>query len=138
MNRSLFWLALLIVAAPTCIAQRVIYSSQLISQSYQGPAIKKIRAPGRFSSTITVKYTDGRKQIIPRDSIWGYEDARGRLYRNYKREFYRVTAVSDLVRYVVTRSNGRGVVNTRYFSRDFDSALYWGKAKARRDSSQAL
>lgn len=137
MNRSLFWLALLIVAAPTCVAQRVIYSSQMIAQSYQGPAIKKIRSPGRFSSTITVKYTDGRKQVIPRDSLWGYEDARGRLYRYYRHEFYRVTAVSDSVRYVVTRANGRGVVNTRYFSRDFDSALYWRKAKARGDSSYA-
>ena len=137
MNRSLFWLALLILVAPTCIAQRVIYSSQLISQTYQGPAIKTIHPHRMLSSTISVKYTDGRHQVIPKDSIWGYEDTHGRLYRYYQHEFYRVTAVSDLIRYVVTRPNGRGVVNTRYFSRDYDSALYWGKAKARRDSSQA-
>ena len=136
MNRSLFGLILLIIMAPACLAQRVIYSSQMIQQPYQGPAIKTIRPHLRFSSSITVKYTDGRKELIPKDSIWGYENSRGRLYRYYKREFYRVVAVSDLVRYVITRPNGRGVVNTRYFSHDYDSELYWRKAKARRDSSQ--
>lgn len=119
----------------TGLAQRVLYTSQDIGQPYQGPAIKAIRPHWYFSSTLTINYKDGHSQDVPRDSIWGYEDRRGRRYRYYKHDFYRVLATDGLVRYSIQRPSGRGVADFRYFSQDYDSPLRWTKAKARRDST---
>ena len=136
MNRFVFLLAILFVSSSNGWAQRVIYSSQAINEPYQGPAILTIRPHGYFRSTITIKYADGRSQDVPKDSIWGYEDQRGRLYRYYKHDFYRVANTEGLVRYTILRPTGHGVANYKYFSQDYDSPLRWTRAKARRDSSQ--
>ncbi len=136
MDRFIFSLAILFAFGSNGWAQRVLYSSQAINQSYQGPAIRTIRPRWYFASNITIKYADGRSQDVPKDSVWGYEDQRGRLYRYYKRDFYRVLNTEGLVRYSILRPTGRGVADYQYFSQDYDSPLRWTKAKARRDSSQ--
>lgn len=133
MNRIVLLLGMLSLG-PAALAQRVLYSSQDIDRAYEGPAIRTIRTHWYFSPTITVHYRDGRTQDVPRDSIWGYEDRRGRQYRYYKRDFYRVLNANGLIRYSIMRPTGRGVANMRYFSQDYDSPLRWTKARAGRDS----
>jgi hypothetical protein len=133
MSRLIFLLGILTLAHH-CLAQRVLYTSQDISQPYQGPAIRAIRPHWYYSPTLTIKYKDGRSQDVPRDSIWGYEDRRGRRYRYYKGTFYRVLDANGLVRYSIQRPTGRGVANMHYFSQGYDSPLRWTKAKARRES----
>lgn len=76
MSRLIFLLGALTLAL-TCLAQRVLYTSQDISRPYQGSAIRAIRPHWYFSPTLTINYKDGRSQDVPRDRIWGYEDRRG-------------------------------------------------------------
>ena len=136
MNRSLFVVVLLLAVGPAGLAQRVLYSSQAINQPYQGAAIKRIRPHWLYSPIITVHYADGRQQKVARDSIWGYEDQRGRVYRYYKHTFYLVLGAKDVVTYNSPRPVGRAVVNVRYFSHDYDSPIRMTESKARLDSSQ--
>jgi hypothetical protein len=133
MKRFILVLVIISGLALTGYAQQVLYSSQDIHQSYKGPAIKSIRQNWVFSPAITVRYVDGHTERIPKDSIWGYEDRRGRLYRYYKNEFYKIRKEKDVIYYTIQRPNGEGITNHHYFSQDYDTPLRWTKNKARRD-----
>lgn len=135
MNRFNCLLGMTLAFAGQGQAQRVLYSSHTINQSGQDAAIKTIRPHWAFSNVITVIYKNGHTERIPKDSIWGYEDRHGRLYRYYKNEFYRVRKVENLVYYTILRPTGQSVANRRLFSKSYDSPLRWTKAKARRDSN---
>ena len=128
-------LAVLICALSLpCSGQRVLFSSGDIKQPYGGPAIKKVYRILRFSPNITVKYVDGSVEKVPIKSIWGYQDRRGRYFRIYKGDSYRIRDTTGIIRYSIMLPAGHGVANYSYYSQNLDSRLYWTRSKASRDT----
>ncbi len=131
----LFTLAVLLSA--NVLAQRVLYTSTDLAQPYDGPTLRNVRQHWALSPNITAVYADGHTEKVSRDSIWGYEDRKGRVYRFYRHGFYRLLPTSqktDLVRYRQLRNAGRGVAYVRYFSQTLDSPVRWTKRKAQKDT----
>lgn len=59
--------------------------------------------PQKFGNYILIKYTNGDKTKITKDSVWGFRRRKGRLYRMYKGEPYQVIVKDGYITTTTTR-----------------------------------
>lgn len=149
MNRYIhfFWLVLLTACSakqqPLRITpNRLLFHSTEMAQAASADSIKWIRPILFQRKVVKVRYPDNRDAVIARDSIWGYSDRRGRVYRRYRKTFLEVVQVGELIKYeeqtttaypVNGQVMGATVTNT-YYSRNLDSQIFSSPKKALRDS----
>ena len=135
MIRLLILIAIVGVLHTESSAQRVLYNSQQLNQPNTKRSIRTIRPNWALSPTITVVYADGHKEKVDRETIWGYEDRKKRVYRYHKNGFYRLMDTGDVIHYRQSRTTGRGMASVNYFSSSLDSPVCWTKRKARKDTA---
>lgn len=134
MTRLFILLTIISLFSLEGLAQRVLYSSQDLDQRYVRPVIRDVIPNGIFSSNITVLYQDGRRERIPRRSIWGYEDRKNRVYRYYEGSFLQVVEIGELVKYTHQGIISDGIlIENTYFSKTLDSAIHITKHRAAKD-----
>lgn len=114
-----------------CQKQAILYSSRDIGKT-RSAAFEKIRVPehGRF---VKIRHADGTKSKILKDSLWGYSDNKGRIYRLYKNRSYRVFAREDYIKYSYSNSGGlTGLHAGKYmrYSKTLDSKIVTWKKQA--------
>ncbi|MBO0934476.1 hypothetical protein [Fibrella aquatilis] len=125
---------------------RLLTSSAALNDPATAPdtTIKRIRAAGWLSRKIVIKKQDGSVVRIPKNTVWGYSDKNGKVWRRYRATFYQVIRIADVVEYqdVVAQTyavNGQPYTVqqtvTRY-SRTLDSPIYGTKRRALRDESK--
>lgn len=138
MKKALLLLTVSGLFYSAAFAQRIIYTSRTIQSPSQDAPIKALRFHWIYAPAITVKYIDGQTREVAKDSIWGYEDKLGHIYRYYKPYFYLVGDTDELISYSKPVPVGKGVSTAHYFSHDLDSPIRMTKAKALRDATPAI
>ena len=120
-------------------------SSALYSQTTApDTTIKRIRAAGWLSRNIVVKHQDGSVVRVPKNTVWGYSDKSGKVWRRYRSGFYEVMRVADVVEYrdmVSQTYQSNGTTHTiqqpvTRYSRTLDSPIYGTRRRALRDDSK--
>ncbi|TKT94236.1 hypothetical protein [Dyadobacter frigoris] len=97
--------------------QKLLYNSSDIGQS-DSLTIKTIRGQ-QYSRYVKVFNRSGTKIKIPKDSLWGFTDRKGHIYRFYKKLPYRVVFKNDFVKYIY---NGCRFTNI-FYSKSPDSEM---------------
>ncbi|SKC19071.1 hypothetical protein [Dyadobacter psychrophilus] len=92
--------------------------------------------PQKFGKYMRIKYTNGDKTKILKDSVWGFRSRKGRLYRMYKGEPYQFVVKDGYIKYyydtfALTEPTIIPVTEARY-SATLDSPIVFSKKKARR------
>jgi hypothetical protein len=84
----------------TCIAQhpRLIYPGYDTDHS-DSLTIRHVR-PQTLGKSLVVKYQNGTKMKIPKASLWGFSDKKGRIFRFYNNHPYRAIIKDNFVKYV--------------------------------------
>ncbi len=95
--------------------------------------IKKIKSP-ELGKYIKVVYSNGRKNKVLKDNLWGFQDRNGRLYRIYNNKTFKIVKQDDIVKYERTLAGTNQY--QRRFSSDLDSPLYQTKRKARQEQEE--
>ncbi len=119
----------------TIIAQRplkgcpklISYSSQ-IADALCDSSIKKVELAA-FSERVIIKYKNGEKRFIPKDSVWGIRrknDYPSRLFNGYS---YQLFQLSPVLKY--SRQVGKHALY--YFSKGLDSPIYPYEKKQLKD-----
>jgi hypothetical protein len=74
------------------------YQSADIDKTQPDNSIRNIDVQklGRY---LVIKYKNRAKTKVPKDSVWGFRDKKGRLYRMFKGEPYEVVKKNGYVRY---------------------------------------
>lgn len=129
----------------TLQSNRLLYTSSDINQVSLVDSISRIRAGGLFLGK-NVKFTlrNGEHRTVPKSEIWGYSDEKGRVWRCFRKSFYQVLRVNNVVEYEVVESRNVGhniVVNepVRMYSKTLDSKIVGSRKRALRlnDESKA-
>ncbi|MEO6685353.1 MAG: hypothetical protein ABIN24_05285 [Dyadobacter sp.] len=97
--------------------QKLLYHSSDIGKS-DSLTIKKIH-PQQYSKYVKIRNQDGTKSKILKDSLWGFTDRKGHIFRFRKRLPYRVVFKKDFVKYVY---NGCRFTNI-FYSKSPDSDM---------------
>lgn len=97
--------------------QKVLYKGTDIGQS-DSSTVKTIRAQ-QYSRYLKVLNRDGTKTRVLKDSLWGFSDRKGHIFRFRKRLPYRVIFKNDFVKYVY---NGCRFTNI-FYSKSPDSEM---------------
>ena len=92
--------------------------------------------PQKFGKYIRIKYTNGDKAKIAKNSVWGFRSKKGRLYRMYKGEPYQVVVKDGYVKYyydtfAYIEPALIPITESRY-SATLNSPIVFSKKKARR------
>jgi hypothetical protein len=74
------------------------YRSSSIDSSQRDSSIHKIGVQ-KLTKYLIIKYTDGTKSKIPKDSVWGFRDNKGHLFRIFKGEPYQIMKRNGLIKY---------------------------------------
>ena len=109
-------------------AQSLLKSSSEINHAIADTAIKKIK-PQKFGRTLKVKYKDGSQQRIKMDSLWGYKDKKGRIFRLYKNVPYQILKENEFVTYFINSNTTMGPRTYRFYSKTRDSEIVMRKRK---------
>ncbi|MFD2570212.1 hypothetical protein ACFSUS_06170 [Spirosoma soli] len=124
-------------AVLTTQPNRILYASTDINQATDD-SVARIK-PGGFilGKNIKVTLRTGERRIIPRKDIWGYSDEKGKVWRCFKKTFYQVVQIGDVVEYEVIelRNTGNNLyVNepVRLYSKTLDSKIVGSRKRALR------
>jgi hypothetical protein len=125
---------------------RLIDNSSAIYSQATTPdtTVKRIRAAGWLSRNIVIKKQDGSVLRVPKNTVWGYSDKNGKVWRRYRSGFYEVLRVADVVEYrdmvsQTYQTNGHSYTNQQpiiRYSRTLDSPIYGTRRRALRDDSK--
>ena len=148
-------LLLFVVLVSACTARyqplrvqpnRLIDNSSALYSQTAAPdtTVKRIRAAGWLSRNIVVKNQDGSVVRVPKNTVWGYSDKNGKVWRRYRSGFYEIIRVADVVEYrdMVSRpyqTNGNTYTYQQAivrYSRTLDSSIYGTRRRALRDDSK--
>lgn len=123
---------------------RLLYSSADVSRPNvtADPSVRAVRKAGFFSNDIVTVKQDGSQTRVPENTLWGYVDKDGKVWRRYRKDFLEVRQIGVLVEYIELRSEQRRVNGrTQYsrnrvslFSRTLDSPIYQSRSRALRDN----
>ncbi|WP_461085329.1 hypothetical protein [Spirosoma flavus] len=121
----------------TAQPNRVLYSSSEIDQVSASDSITRIR-PGSFlGNNLRITLRNGERKSIPKKTVWGYSDEKGRVWRRFKSTYYQILRVSDVVEYEIIEQRAAGpnmVVNepVRMYSKTLDSRIVGSRKRALR------
>ncbi|MBO0937672.1 hypothetical protein J2I47_14030 [Fibrella sp. HMF5335] len=125
---------------------RLINNSSALYSPVTAPdtTIKRIRAAGWLSRNIVIKNQDGSVLRVPKNTVWGYSDKNGKVWRRYRSGFYQVIRIADVVEYqdIVSQTyqtNGHTYTTQQpviRYSRTLDSPIYGTRRRALRDDNQ--
>jgi hypothetical protein len=76
--------------------QRILRYSNESKRTTGDTVIRKI-TPQPYGKYVRIRYYDGSKQKIFKDSLWGYIDKKGTVYRIYHRRSYSVLENDEIV-----------------------------------------
>lgn len=101
--------------------KRLLFSPSEIAMSRNDSLYaKKIRLK---KSNILIYYRNGSKISVPYDSVWGYQEKNGNIFRIYAKEIYKIEKTGKLIIY--NRDIGGNDSDMHYyFSFDLDSKMY--------------
>lgn len=115
-------------------------SSDLYRTEPESP-IKSVGSTFLSGRTIQIRYPDGRTEKVPRASVWGYSNKKGKIYRIYGKAEYEVVTVGDVITYeqqstrnimAGSQSTTRTVIET-FYSKTLDSKIFSSRKKALSD-----
>ena len=117
---------------------RILYTSGDVSRVSTVDSIVRIK-PGSLllSSKLKLTLRNGKRAIVPKKAIWGYSDEKGNVWRCFKKTYYQVIRVSDVVEYelIEPRTVGPGMVinePVRVYSKTLDSKIVGNRKRALR------
>ena len=148
MRRILFFLVLLAAAcSPGPRKGLHMEPSQLLRQSSDlyrtepSQPIKSVGATFLSGQHVVIRYPDGRTEKVPRASVWGYSNKKGKIYRIYGKTEYEVVTVGDVITYeqqstrntmVGSQTTITTVIET-FYSKTLDSKIFSSRKKALND-----
>lgn len=119
-------------------------SSQKAALFFQSTDIENARTdssirdvwPQKLGKYMRIKYRNGTKTKVPKESVWGFRNKKGRLYRMYRGEPYEVVVKDGYIKYyyetfVYIEPALIPDTETRY-STTLDSPIVFSRKKARR------
>lgn len=121
--------------------------NQLLRQSSDlyhtepGPPIKTVGSGFLNGRNVSIRYSDGRSEKVPRKEIWGYSNKKGKIYRLYGKTEYEVVTVGDVITYeqqstrntmVGSQTTITTVIET-FYSKTLDSKIFSSRKKALND-----
>ncbi len=117
-----------LVSQPIQAQWRLLFRSQDIRQTPDATtltdtlnSITAIESRGVLSKYLIVRYRHSRRRLIAKDSVWGFVDGYGTIWRSYEKELFVVTDFNGgWVQYAINRP-----VRTRL------SAMYWAPMYSR-------
>lgn len=111
-----------------CFAQsksgkaRVIFSSSDIFSSKSDSL--KLKQISIRKGTVKILYKKRKRLILPSDSVWGYQEKRGAVYRFYDDFEYRLVQAGKKVVIYSRSTGGRDPETTYYYSRTVNSKIH--------------
>lgn len=130
------------VAKLTIQPNRVLYVSDDLHQVSEVDSIARIRPTG-FLGTKNIRLTlqNGERQKVARKDIWGYSDEKGHVWRRFRKSFYEVVRVSDVVEYEVIepRNVGNNIViyePITLYSKTLNSKIVGSRKRALRTGDE--
>lgn len=85
--------------------------------------IKKIKRAD-WSDKIIVYYSNGNKKTFSSDSLWGFRDNDGNIFRSFKGELYNLRQQDSLCIYSMDHNTGKVNYTNYYFSKSLDSNIF--------------
>jgi len=123
-----------LLLAQNALGQAALYfrSSDIKNASIDSP-IRDV-LPQKFGKHMRIKYRNGDRAKILKESVWGFRNRKGRLYRMYKGEPYEVVEKDGYIKYrydtfVYTAPAFIPITEDRY-SATLDSPIVFSKKKA--------
>lgn len=126
------------VAQLTIQPNRVLQTSEDLQQVSAVDSIARIKPGGLLvTKNIRLILRNGERQRVARKAIWGYSDDKGHVWRSFRKTFYEVVRVNDVVEYelIEPRNVGNNVVvyqPVRLYSKTLNSKIVGSRKRALR------
>ena len=114
---------------PLVLAGQNILRHNNESMQVSGDTLIRRITPQRYGKYVRIRYYDGSKQKVFKDSLWGYIDKHGSVYRIYHRQSYRVLKKDEIVKYTYKKYVGKAWRTYLAYSTDLDSRIVKRKNK---------
>src|SRR5215217_5974334 len=127
--KSLFVSTFAIFLSFATFGQSLLRNSSDVDNAIPDTSIKKIK-PQKFGRAVKVRYKDGNLERIKMDSLWGYTNKKGKVFRIYKHHIYQILKEEEFITYFVTSFIAETGPRTYwFFSKDRDSEIVNRKKK---------
>ncbi|WP_460672770.1 hypothetical protein [Larkinella ripae] len=110
-------------------------STFVISQIESGAPIKAVEAILVNERNALIWYSDGHREKLPRNEIWGYRNKKGRVYRLYSKteqeavpEGNVITCRQETMQTSVANNQAVAVTET-FYGETLDSRIFSGRRK---------
>lgn len=134
---NLWLLSVCLLSSPVVKAQkaRLLYASSQLNDLSRNDSIQEISYTLAWS-TLKLRYQNGSVKRVPKVSVWGYIDSQGNIYRQYKKDFFKLIRQGNLINYTnvcfyCSGSRFPRPTEVNYYSKNLNSKIY-------RDSTVAL
>ncbi|MFD2936352.1 hypothetical protein [Spirosoma flavum] len=142
-KRSLLLVLAILASQPIYAQWRLLFRSQDIQQTLNlmtltdsANSIMAIESRGVLSKYLIVRYSRSKRKLVAKDSIWGFVDGNGAIWRCYEKELFLViNSNRGWVNYAINRPVGTrltAMYGARMYSRTLDSKIKsnWSEAMA--------
>ncbi|TDE09420.1 hypothetical protein [Dyadobacter psychrotolerans] len=126
--KSICFTVLMAILPSLLIGQRILRYSNESKRATGDTLIEKI-TPQRYGRYVRIRYYDGSKQKLFKDSLWGYIDKKGTVYRIYRREHYKVLETDEIGKYAYKKYVGKAWRTYPAYSKNLDSRIVNRKKK---------
>ncbi|MGZ4072917.1 MAG: hypothetical protein ACXVDZ_05355, partial [Bacteroidia bacterium] len=80
--------------------------------------------PALFKNSLIIRLRNGKKIILKKEKIWGYQDEKGIYYRYENRQFYKVEQLDTIMIYSRNSCDSETNSTDYYFSKNKNSEIY--------------
>lgn len=126
---KVIWFTVLMSVLPLVLAGQNILRHSNESMQVSGDTLIRRITPQRYGKYVRIRYHDGSKQKVFKDSLWGYIDKKGSVYRIYRRQQYRVLESDQIVKYAYKKYVGKAWRTYLAYSKNLDSRIVNRKKK---------